>query len=203
MNVHTHWLGGFAAGVALAAAAPAHALVLVTAATLAAPLPDLDHPGSAYGRWVPLPGVARIHGRVEPYRPGPFGNAQAAGGQVGRATPFGLGWHRGGMHSLVAAGLAAGIVGTAAQALWPGQGVWVALGVLAGMLSHLALDALNVMGQAWFWPFSRRRWRLRWPRIRVGSAGEGVVALLLLGGLALAFHAWAPRLLAALVIRRG
>ncbi len=47
MNVHTHWLGGLAAGAAVMSLVPAHAaLVVLATAVFAAPLPDLDHPGS-------------------------------------------------------------------------------------------------------------------------------------------------------------
>ena len=193
MNVHTHWVGGLAAGAVVTPLVPAHAaLVVLASAVLAAPLPDLDHPGSTYGRFVPLPGVARIHGQVEPFRPGPFGNSRASFGQVGRRTPWGIGWHRGGMHSLVATALSVVVLGVAAQLVHPGWGGWVALGVTVGMLSHLALDALNSMGQAWLWPFTGHRFRLPWPRIHVGSVGEWAVMALLILGLVLGTHSvWA------------
>ncbi|MCL8208606.1 MAG: metal-dependent hydrolase [Actinomycetia bacterium] len=186
MNVHTHWLGGALAGAALAhCAAHLPAAPLVAAAVLAAPLPDLDHPGSAYGRWLPLPGVARIRGHLEPFRPGPFGNAAAAGGQVGRVTPFGILWHRGPLHSLAAAGGFAVVAASVARSLVPANALAIGWGVFAGCLSHLALDALNTMGQALFWPLSRTRWRLPWPRWPVGSAGETLIGAALLGGLLL------------------
>ncbi len=193
MNVHTHWVGGLAAGAVVAPLAPAHAaLVVLATAVFAAPLPDLDHPGSTYGRFVPLPGVARIHGQVEPFRPGPFGNSRASLGQVGRRTPWGIGWHRGGMHSLVATAASVVVLGVAAQLVYPGWGGEVALGVAVGMLSHLALDALNSMGQAWLWPFTPHRFRLPWPRIPVGGLGEWAVLALLVGGLVLGAHGlWA------------
>lgn len=196
MNVHTHWLGGLAAGAAVMPLVPAHAaLVVLATAVFAAPLPDLDHPGSTYGRFVPLPGVARIHGPVEPFRPGPLGNSRASLGQVGRCTPWGIGWHRGGMHSLVATAASVVVLGVAAQLVHPGWGGGVALGVGVGMLSHLALDALNSMGQAWLWPFTGRRFRVPWPWIPVGSRGEWAVMVLLVAGLVLGAHGlWAPRL---------
>ena len=196
MNVHTHWLGELAAGAAVMPLVPAHAaLVVLATAVFAAPLPDLDHPGSTYGRFVPLPGVARIQGPVEPFRPGPLGNSRASFGQVGRRTPWGIGWHRGGMHSLVATAISVVVLGEAAQRVHPGWGGAVALGVAVGMLSHLALDVLNRMGQAWLWPFTGRRFRLPWPRIPVGSRGEWAVMVLLVAGLVLGAHGlWAPRL---------
>ncbi len=196
MNVHTHWLGGALAGIAAAAALPGHPLVTILAAVAAAPLPDIDHPGSTYGRWVPLPGVARVRGRIEPYRPGPAGNAAAAFGHVGRVTPFGIGWHRGGMHSVTVAAACALACGAAARALHPGWGLAVGIGVLGGLLSHEALDALNGMGQAWFWPFTGRRWGLPWPRIRVGSGGEAAVTFALVALLAVAGWRFGPLWLA-------
>lgn len=190
MNVRTHWLGGLAAGVLAAPvmAAPDHWIAFAAVAAVAAPLPDLDHPGSTYGRFVPLPGIVRVHGQVKPYIGGPYGNAAQSGGQVGRRTPFGLTWHRGGMHSLVAGVVAAGLLGLLTSRLWPAWGWTVALAVAVGFASHLALDSLNQMGQAWLWPVSRKRWRLPWPRIQVGSAGEWLVS----GGL-IVLLIWAAR----------
>lgn len=176
MKALTHFVGGAVAGLAAASlVSPALLVVVVATATLAAPLPDIDHPGSTYGRWIPLPGVARVHGHVEPYHRGIGGNAEDSFGHVGRITPFGIGWHRGGMHSLFASVVAALLLGGLADHVHPGWGVAVGLGTLAGMLSHLALDALNISGQAWLWPFSSKRIRFRWPHIRVGSGGEFLV----------------------------
>lgn len=192
MNAHTHFVGGALAGLAAASfVSPDLALIVVATATLTAPLPDIDHPSSTYGRWIPLPGVARVHGRIEPYRRGFGGNSEASFGHVGRRTPFGIGWHRGGMHSVVASLIAAALLGGLAARLHPGWGLAVGLGTLAGMLSHLALDALNVSGQAWLWPFSNQRIRFRWPHIRVGSGGE----FLVLAGLAVGLLAWGRTLI--------
>ena len=198
MHAHTHFVGGALAGLAATSfVSPAVALVVVATATLTAPLPDIDHPGSTYGRWIPLPGVARVHGHIEPYRRGIGGNADASFGHVGRRTPFGIGWHRGGMHSLLASAMTAALLGGLAARLHPGWGLAVGIGTLAGMLSHLALDALNVSGQAWLWPFSSQRIRFRWPHIRVGSGGEWIVEVVLIGILVLFVHTALPHLFAA------
>jgi inner membrane protein len=161
----THLLGGAAAGLLLAWALHLHGAVAAHAAlpaALAGPLPDVDHPGSLYGRLVPLPGMVRTRSGLEPW------------GRVCRGTPFGVLWHRGPTHSFAAAG-AAGILGVAAG-LVSGWGPLVGLGALAGCLSHLALDALNVEGQELLWPWSGRRIRPPSPRWPVGSAGEAVVS---------------------------
>ena len=69
------------------------------------------------------------------------------------------------------------------------------------MLSHLALDGLNLTGQAWLWPFSARRFRWPGPRIRVGHAGETVVGALLLATLLALLRQPLAHVLAALPLR--
>lgn len=184
MEVRTHWLGGLAAGAA--AVSVLHftslppLLVFLGTAMLAGPLPDVDHPGSTYGRFVPLPRVAEVHGHVEPYRT----RNQDNFGRVGFRTPFGIGWHRGGYHSVAAGLLTAAAAGAITHYVVPAYTMTVALAVLVGFLSHLVLDGFNMMGQALLWPLVRRRYHLAWPRFRVGSAGETLLAVALLGGLA-------------------
>lgn len=184
MEGHTHILGGLVLGAALAPViSPAHALAFVVASSLAGPLPDIDHPGSMYGRFVPLPGVVRNYGKVEPYRSGPFGNTAHSFGHVGRRIPFGILWHRGPTHSVAFSiffGLVAALV---AHTLIPTAAVAIGLGVAVGALSHLALDEMNVSGARLLWPLSPKEIRLRWPHIRVGTAGEFlvIVGLVVLG----------------------
>ena len=194
MNGYTHILGGLAAG---AIAAPAlslgHVPVFLLAAALTGPLADIDHPGSMYGRFVPLPGVIRMGGHIEAYRGGRWGNSQAAHGQVGRSLPFGVMWHRGPSHSLLAALMATvlafitAFVATVHGALFASGGLAgaIAFGVLVGYLSHLFLDAFNVMGQELLWPFSRRRFKVGPLHIPVGSIGETVTVVALVGVLLL------------------
>ncbi|MCY0885907.1 MAG: metal-dependent hydrolase [Firmicutes bacterium] len=190
MQVQTHWLGGLAAGLAVAAFVSLHPLALIGVSTLAGPLPDLDHPGSRYGRWLPLPGVMQAQGAVVPYRPG-----VPTAGRVGRWTPLGILWHRGPTHSLAAVlgwALAGALLG------WFGwhQAAWaltLALGLGAGTFSHLVLDALNGMGEAWLWPLRSRRYGLPWPRLRVGSFGEGLVTAGLVLAVVALGHAWVGR----------
>ena len=189
MEVRTHWLGGLAAGAATVSVLHFTSLpplvVFLGTAMLAGPLPDLDHPGSTYGRFVPLPPVAEVHERVVVYQ----GHQQASFGRVGFRTPFGIGWHRGGYHSVVAGLLTAAVVGAITHWVAPAYTLTAALAVLVGFLSHLVLDGFNVMGQALLWPMTPRRYHLAWPRFRVGSAGEALLTMALLGGLTWwAFH---------------
>ena len=183
MNAHTHLVGGIVAGaLALPLIGTAHPLALLATAALTSPLPDLDHPGSLYGRWVPLPGVARIHGHVEPYRGGWNGNSHLSFGQVGRWTPFGILWHRGPFHSplfLAAGVMAVGVLGRFGWA--SGLGATLMWGTGLGIASHLALDSFNRMGQFLVWPVLARRIRAPWSKIRVGSWGEHLMALGLVG----------------------
>lgn len=184
MNGHTHMLGGLLSALALApivGQGGPHLLPFAAAAALAAPLPDVDHPGSMYGRFVPLPGVAKVFGRIEPYVRGPFGNDRKSFGHVGRRVPFGILWHRGPTHSVVMALGFAGAAYLVAGRVLPSLAVVVDAGVLVGYLSHLALDEMNVAGERLLWPLTRRELRLRWPSFRVGSAWEIVLALAMLG----------------------
>ena len=184
MEVRTHWLGGLAAGAVTVSVlhftSPLPLMVFLGTAMLAGPLPDLDHPGSTYGRFVPLPPVAEVHGRVVAYQ----GHQQAHFGRVGFRTPFGISWHRGGYHSVVAGLLTAAVVGAITHWVAPAYTLTVALAVLVGFLSHIILDGFNMMGQALWWPLTLRRYHLAWPRFRVGSAGEALLTVALLGGLA-------------------
>jgi len=180
----THILGGLVAGAALAPIlSPEHLLPFVVAAALAGPLPDIDHPGSMYGRYVPLPGVVKNYGKVEPYKGGLFGNTAHSFGHVGRRTPFGILWHRGPTHSLVFAAVFGVVAFLIVHALAPAVALAIGLGIAVGALSHLALDEMNVSGEHLLWPLSGKEIRLKWPHIRVGTAGEilVVVGLIIVG----------------------
>lgn len=191
INGHTHLLGGLAAGaIAAPALALGHVPAFLIAAMLAGPLADIDHPGSMYGKWLPFPGVAQVGGHIEPYRGGFFGHEQHSFGHVGRTVPFaGVVWHRGPSHSLAAAGMAAilsfiaAFVATVHGSLFANGGLAgaIALGVLVGYLSHLFLDAFNIMGQELLWPFSRRRFKVGPLHIPVGSLGETMAVVALVG----------------------
>ena len=178
VNGHTHMVGGLLIGAALAPVlreSGGHLIPWLAAAALAAPLPDLDHPASMYGRFLPLPGVAKVSGCLEPYVPGPFGNGGQTFGHVGRRTPFGVLWHRGPLHSILMATAFGAAAFLAASHFAPALDVTVGLGVLLGYLSHLALDELNVAGEHLLWPLVGRELGLPWPSVRVGSVGEATL----------------------------
>jgi inner membrane protein len=113
-------------------------------AAVAALLPDIDSPQSFLGRKV-VP-VSYVANKA-------FGHRQA-------------------VHSLIAA-----IVFSAAGLLlqrWAHWPPWFAVAVLAGYVSHLALDTLNPQGIAWLWPW---KFRFRVPLVQTGSALERWVVL--------------------------
>lgn len=190
MTYHTHLVGALAFAAAFAAGRPLPAAaVLLAAAVVAAPLPDLDHPGSTYGRFVPLPRVARRDGAVVPYRRG-----GRSVGHVGFRLPCGILWHRGPLHSLTAGFAAVALATEAGLHWWPAYASVLALGVAIAWLSHLPLEGLTVAGQAWLWPFTARKFRLPgWP-VRVGTWGETAVLVTCGLGLRWAGHGLIARL---------
>lgn len=167
MNSHTHMAGGLAAGLLVAHAFPAELWPITIAATLAGPLADIDHPNSVYGRFVPLP---RIH--VGGPNSGKVGFELPGGGKL---------WHRGPTHSLVMALAFSLAAALAFMAAGSHIFLWIGVGVLAGYLSHLALDLLNVAPISLWWPFMHKGVRIRTPNIPVGSWGEGFVFIVTLG----------------------
>lgn len=210
VNGHTHILGGLLVGAAvvqLAGQTGPHLLPFLVVAALAAPLPDVDHPESMYGRFVPLPGVAKVNGSLEPYRSGPFGNGGKSFGHVGRRLPGGILWHRGPTHSLVMAGVFGAMAYYVAGHFAPGLAWTVGLGVLLGCLSHLALDELNVAGERLLWPLWGKEARLRWPSFRVGSAWETVLFVAMAGAVFLLLRGevglLGPHLFARQTFRKG
>lgn len=180
MNGHTHVAGGLLAGLAVSGLVPAgHVPALLISAALASPLTDIDHPASMYGRFVPLPGVILGKHGLQGWFPG-MGFLDHHGGRVGRELPGGkILFHRGPTHSFVAAAVSAALAGAGTHALDPALASMIFLGVLAGYLSHLALDLLNIAPISLWWPFSKKTAHLRFPRIRVGSPGEWAVMLAL------------------------
>ena len=150
--------------------------VCLAAGALGGLLPDLDHPGSTLGRYVPWPAVER----------------QGRSGFVAHGRRWFHGhtvWHRGETHSVGAAGIAATVGGAAAWEGWRALGGWstgqhlfliahvgafavgglVAGAIAAGYLSHLAADTANPSPQMLLWPFSRRMVRPPWRGVREAS----------------------------------
>ncbi len=132
-------------------------LVLMPIGAVGALLPDIDHPGSPLGRFLPWPkaeetGEMPRHGR------------RWFGGRIL--------WHRGELHSI--GGVA--LLSLAAGILWLAPLIWLShavppsmplpiiagidcflsLGVFVGGISHLLADMTTPSPQMLFWPFSRR-----------------------------------------------
>lgn len=162
MNAHTHILGGLVvAGLALSVGMP-HPVTLVAASGFGGLVPDWDHPHSTIGRWIPWPSVSQSRG---PHAPPAVGRA---------GYPHAI-WHRHQAHSLVAVGVASGILALLGDLTWglvqhASHGIfsglsypfwWVLVGLIFGGISHLLLDGFNQTPQWWLWPFSRRGFR--WP----------------------------------------
>jgi len=149
------------------------ALIGLAAGVVGGLLPDVDHPDSTLGRWLPWPAV----------REGPC--------RVGRWRPGGMVWHRGEVHSPGAAVIAAtlaGVVATQVHGWLPPGATWVVtVGVLLGYLSHLLADLLSPTPQMLLWPLSRRRWRPRWlPAVEVdGLLGHALEAMVSVAALTL------------------
>ena len=203
MRDHTHAVIGACACVPLAILLGGSVMLPICAAAgaIGALLPDIDHPHSAWGRFVPWPAVA-----VENHRTGFVAHGRMWFG--GRTV-----WHRGETHSVGAAGIA--VLATLGLGRWlfgatfawlrrhgaPSLGnlpefAWglaavaaVAAGV--GYLSHLAADLANPSPQMLWWPFSRRMIHPRWtPAIPEASVRgqwleRGAVLVCVVGALAL------------------
>lgn len=160
-------LGALAGGLPFFWWSPQAWLAGMAADATAALLPDLDHPGSTLGRWLPWPAVR--HGS---YR---LPSGVQAWYRVGRRRPGGVIWHRGEFHSIGAALIAAGLMAGATLFIWRSNPSFalaytpVVFGAAAlGYLSHLALDLLTPSPQMLLWPLSRRYLRPGWlPTIRV------------------------------------
>jgi inner membrane protein len=184
MRGPTHAAIGAAVGAVMAAAAHAGVAPIAALAAVGGLLPDIDHPYSTLGRYVPWPAVTRqvgamvLHGR------------RWFGGHVV--------WHRGETHSVGAAGIAMAAAGsgTAAMARWGravlahaglhphpwSWGAWAAMAVGVGYLSHLAADTLNRSPQMLWWPFSRRLAHPPWRGVREASAAGRAMEYLVVAG---------------------
>lgn len=155
MLYRSHATIGAASGAAVAALTADDLLIGVLIGGVAGLLPDLDHPGSTFGRLLP-----RWWHRMTP-------------------------GHRGPTHTIWWCLLAAVAVQAIANWSSGGDapGVW-GLATLAGALSHLFTDCLTTHGAPVFAPVSRRRVRLLGPlSFPAGSRREYLTATLLVAGL--------------------
>ena len=195
MRGSSHALVGIAAasGVAIVAG---HALAvpILALGALSGMLPDIDHKGSALGRYFPWPSE-QVVGRGTFVRNG----RKWFGGHVI--------WHRGETHSLGAAVIVMLLAGLAGFALAPSLVSWnglfatwvgsnehslwlaVVMGLAAGLgySSHLVADLINPSPQMWAWPLSSKMKRPRGlPSVKSGSVSgwlveTSIVALLMAG----------------------
>lgn len=178
MRGTAHALIGGAAGAILAAGLHTPVVPLALVGAFGGLLPDIDHPYSTLGQYFPWPSVAQ-----------PGRGAFVAHGRRwfgGRTV-----WHRGETHSVGAAAIAAaGTAGITVGVLWwlrgsaaiitalartgihPHPWAWGGLAagaVLAGYVSHLAADTVNISPQMAWWPCSRRMVHPPWHGVREAS----------------------------------
>lgn len=151
MLAQTHIAGGLAAGAAFALCipdlSPIRAAALCCAGMIGGLIPDIDHPSSTISHY---------------FKP------------VNLFVSF-LFSHRGFFHTPVLYL----VLGFLALRTWkmPSLAWLVSCGILAGIASHLFLDALNPGGIPLFFPFQSKRHHLA--RIRTGSKGEKRVRFLI------------------------
>ena len=165
MRKPTHIMGGVASGVVTSsllldsapmqeASIPLGISAIMAGAFVGSVLCDIDHPNSFIGRKFPV---------------------------ISHLIRFAFG-HRGATHTLLFALLVS--VLTALPSLYFLDGIasvammLLSIGLFAGILSHLLLDALTVTGVPLLYPFSRKMFRIG--RFRTGSTGETFVFVLLL-----------------------
>lgn len=133
----SHMASGALTGVGvsyLTDASPAIAVGFTAIVTVAALLPDFDHPNATGPRYLGWPGqlVAAVIGAF-------FG-------------------HRGLTHSFLGLGAL-----TLALAFVPGLPFWAAAAVVTGCVVHIIGDMLTVSGVPLFWP-ADQRFRIGWMR---------------------------------------
>ncbi len=168
MNASSHLLFAWDLGVLVTIHDPVlHPLVSVAALSLGALWPDLDHPTSTLGRWLPWPAAHQSRGpRIPP--------------RVGRLFwPHPI-WHRGPWHSLAFISLSALALSLLLRTWLPWPAVFWPF-VLGG-LSHLLLDNVNHEPMEWLAPW-KKRWRLPLPAFSSSARVYSLTALLLTGGL--------------------
>ncbi len=199
MRGTAHAIIGGSAGALLAAAIHQPVLPLALCGAGAGLLPDIDHPYSALGRYVPWPTATG----PENHRTGFVAHGRRWFG--GRTV-----WHRGETHSVGAAAIAgaaaggitvgvsawvrahagAGILAVLARAgLHPhpwAAGASVAAAVLSGYVSHLVADTANRSPQMLWWPMRRRLVHAPWKGVKEASTAGHLVEVAAAGLAALA-----------------
>lgn len=157
----THLMGGLAVGVAM---------VLFPIQSALMTLPDRTNPAQCLAV-IAISAIAALLPDID-----------VATSKVGRKVkPIAYGaqliaGHRGAFHAPLLY-LLAYVVGVAATPRW--ALLWSA--GFVGVLSHLILDSFNPAGIPWLYPFSKRKFHFG--NIRTGSIFDGVLRLLLIGGI--------------------
>lgn len=193
MRGFTHELAGVLAA-SLWIPHTTHPVLLLGAAAFGSLVPDVDHPRSTLGRWIPWPAVSHSRGPQAP----------PAVGRQGFPHPI---WHRHQFHSVAAVVTLSGLIALAAHGLvghrawldgpWPFATLFT--GLLIGGGSHLVLDGFNQETQWWFWPVTRHGFR--WPVHFREAAIDGAIRLALVAGMVWRGLAWWP-VLSAWVLSR-
>ncbi len=210
MRGGAHAALGAAAAIPLALlTGPRFLIPVVLAGAVGGLLPDIDHPGSTLGRFVPWPAVV-----VENHKTGFIAHGRRW--FHGRTVR-----HRGETHSVGAAAITA--VATPAVLWFPlwrlvawmadvrgmqwvaaHRSLWIfavvtsmlaGCAVLVGYLTHLAADVPSPSPQMLLWPISRRMLRPKWvPRVPERSlAGHLLEAAVTLVAASFALVAWGAR----------
>jgi len=209
MTGRTHLILGACAGVPVSLIVGGHlALPLcVAAGAVGGLLPDIDQPQSELGRLIPWPYTSVVNARGGFVM---YGRRWFAGKVI---------WHRHETHSVGGAFIASGVTWGSVWAFWwvlmrwairhgdllPTRlSVWlsagrvggvVAMALLAGYVSHLVADLVNVSPQMLWWPVRRKLVHIPgWHGIPERSAAEhwteAATVLAALVGTALL---WGPR----------
>ena len=176
MRGTTHILAGAVVTIpVLAIAPPAAHPALLAAGAVCALVPDVDHPYSLLGRWVPWPKASRRRGPYTDWGRAWFGH------------PI---WHRGPWHSFAAGVIVAALValGCALGHVTLASPLAFAMAALSGFWSHLALDLLNRTPQMLFWPLSRDGFGLQGGVSQHSAEGHALEYLFIAGSLVALVH---------------
>lgn len=192
-------IGAAAATPVMVVAGPAALIPVAVCGALGGLLPDIDHPHSMLGRWIPWPGYDNGNGNCG--RWGLFGKIahrdQMHSVFVGLGFAFAYHWFLnwlllhipgwllgfeswlvGGLNGLLThAPQTAGFQLPSLLVMTPQlAGTWALWGAVAlffGFCSHLFADMLNPTPQMLFWPLSGKRWR---PRLLPSFRSSGIIS---------------------------
>ena len=157
----THRIGGLMAGIIVLSGCPnyeIHSLATISGALIGSLLPDIDNPHSTISKKMPL--IAQL---VQMIQRMIWAVSRLLPGRIGKNIRSMFG-HRGIFHSLIFPILLCLICQSS-------RFKSISLGLLAGMLSHLLLDAFSG-GIPLFMPISVKRFRVA--KIKTGGVTEKI-----------------------------